>query len=86
MRIMFDLCLLYYDKPKLPTTRLVLHVNKTELNTSASRSDTWCFAFSYLANTEQIWEIVDFSSGVIMIRVNTEHNFGIISSGKTINI
>jgi hypothetical protein len=62
------------------------YVNKTELNTSAPRSDTWYFTFSYLANTEKIWEIVDLSSGVITIRVNTEQNFGIIRSGKTINI
>jgi hypothetical protein len=74
---MFDLGILYYGKPKLPTTRLVLHVNKTELNTSASRSDNWYLAF---------WKIVELSSGVIMIRVNTEQNFGIISSGKTISI
>jgi hypothetical protein len=51
MRIMFDLCILYYGKPKLPTARLELHVNKTELNTSATRSDTRYFALSYFANT-----------------------------------
>jgi hypothetical protein len=68
---------------------LALHVNKTELNTSATRSDTWYFAFSYLANTEKIWEVVDLSSGVITIRVNTEKNLVLAdlkSSGKTINI
>jgi hypothetical protein len=72
---MFDLCILYYGKPKLPTTRLALHVNKTELNTSATRSDTWYFTFSYLANTEKIWEVVNLSSGVKTIRVNTEKIF-----------
>jgi hypothetical protein len=74
MRIMFGLCILYYGKPKLPTTRLALHVTKTELNTSVTRSDIQYFTFSYLANTEKIWEVVDLSSGVIMIRVNTEKN------------
>jgi hypothetical protein len=44
MWIMFDLCILYYGKPKLPTARLALHANKTELNTSATRSDTRYFA------------------------------------------
>jgi hypothetical protein len=86
---MFDLCILYYGKPKLPTTRLALLVNKTELNTSATQSDTRYFAFSYLANTEKIWEVVNLSSGVITIRVNTEIFLVLAdlkSRGKMINI
>jgi hypothetical protein len=86
MRIMFDLCILYYGKPKLPITRLALHVNKPELNTSATESDTRYFAFSY---PEKIWEVVDFSSGVITIKVNTEKILVLVdlkSRRKMINI
>jgi hypothetical protein len=86
---MFDLCILYYGNPKLPPARLALHVNKRELNTSATRSDTRYFAFSYFANIEKILEVVDLSSGVITIRVNTEKIFVLAdlkSRGKMINI
>jgi hypothetical protein len=69
---MFYLCIRYYGKPKLLTARLALHVNKTELNTSATRSGTRYFVFSYYTNTEKFLEVVDLSTGVIMIRLNKE--------------
>jgi hypothetical protein len=83
------LCVLYYGKPKLPTARLALHVNKTELNTSTTRSDIRYFAFSYFAITERILEVVDLSGSVIMIILNKEKILVLAdlkSRGKMINI
>jgi hypothetical protein len=65
------------------------YMSTKQLNTSATRSETQYFAFSYLANTEKIWEVVHLSSGVITIRVNTEKFLVLAdlkSRGKMINI